>query len=162
MHPVHEADALLMLSTLLSSKRRPAELAEIMAAADLLLGAIAFEYRFGESFARLSAHGLIQAVEGRYALSAVAEEMLSGLSTKAEAPARLAMVKEKLVAFAGAPEHAPIQITQKEIGLAMLAHRTAGNGTGKNLLVPKPKPAQDAKKRGGAWRKPAAKRGKSA
>ena len=36
MHPVHDVDSLLILATALSSKRRPAELVEIVSAADLL------------------------------------------------------------------------------------------------------------------------------
>jgi hypothetical protein len=40
MYPVHDVDALLLIATTLSSKRRPAELVEIIAAADLLQVAI--------------------------------------------------------------------------------------------------------------------------
>ena len=40
MHPILDSDALVLLATTLSAKRRPAELVEIIAAAELIVGSL--------------------------------------------------------------------------------------------------------------------------
>ncbi|MEZ5629077.1 MAG: hypothetical protein R3E34_16380, partial [Rhodocyclaceae bacterium] len=50
-----------------------------------------------------------------------------------------------------APQPA-IVIGEAQLAEAMAAHKDAGSGAGKNLLMPKPKPAADDKKRPAAWR----------
>jgi len=59
MHPVHDVDALLLLATTLASKRRPAQLAEVMAATDLLQGSIPLDVDLAAGFRRLAANDLI-------------------------------------------------------------------------------------------------------
>ncbi len=63
MHPVHEVDAILLLSLSVAAKRRPAALAEILAAIDLAHGAIPSGAQLSKSFASLSAHGLIVGID---------------------------------------------------------------------------------------------------
>ncbi len=63
MHPVHEVDAILLLSLSVAAKRRPASLAEILAAIDLAYGAIPSAAQLSKSFASLSAHGLIVGID---------------------------------------------------------------------------------------------------
>ena len=110
MHPVHDVDALLLLATALSSKRRPAELAEIMAAADLIQGAIPAEQKLVEAFARLGRNGLISAGEGGIALTPPALAMVADLPKKmVEADERIFTIKAKLAAYQPEGEQAPVE-----------------------------------------------------
>jgi len=148
MYPVHDVDAILLLAMSLAAKRRPAELVEIIAAADLAQGAIPTEAKLSESFYRLSAYGLICAMEGGYALTPDAQQILTGQARKAKTPERIYDIKENLADYNLKGEHTPILVTEKELGASVLAHRASKNSTGKNLLVPKPKPAEDGKRPG--------------
>lgn len=164
MHPVQDVDALLLLALALSSKRRPAELAEIMAAADLIHGSIPSETKLGEAFHRLSTHGLIDEVDDRFTLTPDAQKIMAGQPRKAETAERIFSVRDKLSAYEPAVKHAAIVLTEEQLAQAILAHRRAGQGAGKNMLVPKPKAADDEKrpdKRPGQWRRPFASRKKA-
>lgn len=156
MHPVHDVDALLMLATALSSKRRPAELVEIIAAADLIQeGAVPPGTKLAEAFERLGVHGLICEAEGGYQLTPAAEAVMTGQPRKADSAERLFIVKEKLAAYTPAGQHAPVVVTVKQLDVAIIANRAAAQSAAKNLLVPKPKPAEgDAKRPGLRQRKP--------
>lgn len=158
MHPIHDVDALLLLATTLSAKRRPAELAEIMAAVDLLHGAIPSEQKLGEAFQRLATHGLIGEVDGRFTLTPAAQKVMAGQPPKAETAERIFAVKEKLAAYHPKGEHPPILLSDEQLSAAIAAHRSAGQGAGKNALVPKPKVAEVVDRRPGHWRKFAATR----
>ena len=149
MQPIHDVDALLLLSLALSSKRRPAELIEIIAAADLLHDPVPSELRLIDAFARLAINGLISAQEGRFALTAEAQKILTGQSKKADTAQRIQSIKDKLAAYEASAEHPPIELTPKEVCSAILAHREAAKSTLKNLLVAKPKPAETASQRPG-------------
>jgi hypothetical protein len=156
MHPVHDVDALLLLATALSSKRRPAELAEIMAAADLIQGAIPAELKLVEAFARLGRNGLISAVEGGIALTPAALAMVADLPKKmVEADERIFTIKAKLAAYQPEGEQAAVELVAWQFSAAIHAYRTAGQGAGKNLLVPKPKPEEAKPRPGQRQRKPA-------
>lgn len=148
MYPVHDVDAILLLSMALAAKRRPAELVEIIAAADLAQGAIPSEAKLSESFYRLSAYGLICEQGGGFALTPDAQHMLTGQSRKAKNPERIHDIKEHLADYHLNGEHKAILVTEEQLGAAVLAHRAAKAGTGRNLLVPKPKPAEDSKRLG--------------
>jgi len=155
MTPIHDVDALLLLATALSAKRRPAELVEIMAAIDLLQGNIPAEAKLAEAISRLAVHGLlIQATSG-IALTPEAQAIVEGLPKKAEAAERLFIIKERLADYNVKGEHAAILLTVEQLKAAMVAHRAAGQSGAKNLLVPKPKPAQEIKRPGQRQRKPA-------
>ncbi|MFA7290737.1 MAG: hypothetical protein WC023_00680 [Rhodocyclaceae bacterium] len=156
MHPVHDVDALLLLATALSSKRRPAELAEIMAAADLIQGAIPAEQKLVEAFARLGRNGLLCTVEGGIALTPVAQEMMADLPRKmTDADERVFSIKGKLAAYNPEGEQAAVELAAWQFSAAIHEHRTAGAGAGKNLLVPKPKPEEAKPRPGQRQRKPA-------
>ena len=60
MHPISDTDALFLLATTLASKRRPAELVEIMAGFEPLLEAVPGTSRLIDTIRRLTAHGLVQ------------------------------------------------------------------------------------------------------
>ena len=148
MYPVHDVDAILLLAMSLAAKRRPAELVEIIAAADLTQGAIPSEAKLSESFYRLSAYGLICELEGGYTLTPDAQQMLTGQAKKAKTPERIYDIKEHLADYNLKGEHTAILVTEEQLGAAVLAHLASKAGTGKNLLVPKPKPAEDGKRPG--------------
>ncbi|WP_228217630.1 hypothetical protein [Aromatoleum toluclasticum] len=144
-----------MLALALASKRRPAELVEAIAAVDLLQGAVPPEAKLADSFERLSANGLICVEEGRFALNAASLAIVTGLPKKADTAERIFEVRQRLGAHVGQGEQAAAVPTVEQLNAAILAHRAAGQGAGKNLLMPKPKPAETEKKRAGHWRKPA-------
>jgi hypothetical protein len=154
MHPVHDTDVVLLLATALAAKRRPAELVELVAAADLLAGAIPSEAKLADAFQRLSACGLICAVdENAYTLTPGAEKLMSGTRRKAATQERILNVKEKLAAFEAQDVFAAIALSAAQVRAAILAHRTAAKAPGRNLLLPKP-PADAGTKPGQRQRKP--------
>jgi hypothetical protein len=142
MFPVHDVDAFLLLALSLASKRRPADLTEIIAAGDLIQGAACSELDLSEAFLRLSTHGLIAEVEGGYALTPDAQTLLTGQRKKADAHERVVGVKEKLTAYNPKAECPPVQVSVEQLAAAVLAHQAAKNSAGRNLFVPKPKPAE--------------------
>ncbi len=157
MKQIHDIDTLLLLALGIAAKRRPAELLEIMAAIDFLQGNIPSEAKLSEAFARLSGLGLILAEDGGFRLSPAAEEMVSNLPKKGEAEERLFRVKDNLSTFKPEGEHAAVAVATEDIKAAIQAHREAGKGGAKNLLMPKPKPMEDKPRPGQRQRKPAPK-----
>lgn len=149
MSTPHDVEALLLLSTLMAAKRRPAELVEILAAADLLHGAIPAVGKLGEAFARLGRSGLLLEQDGCYHLSPAALALEAELPRKADAPARLLALATRLQQYRPQAEGAPILLAAEQFSSAINAHRAAAQGSGKNLLMPKPQPADPHKKRPG-------------
>ncbi len=158
MHPIYEVDVLLLLAVSLASKRRPAELVEIVAATDLLNDAVPSETRFADAIRRLSIAGLIlEAEAGRFALTPEAEKIVTGLPKKGDTAERMAVVWDRLVAYSPAANE-PAVVTPQQACAAILAHRASGQGVGKNMLMPKPKVEEDAKRRAPFRRGPGAPR----
>lgn len=149
MYPVHDVDAILLLALSLAAKRRPAELVEIIAAADLAQGAIPSEAKLIEAFYRLSAYGLICEEGGGYTLSPDAQQIMAGQRRKAETPERIFGIKENLADYHLKGEHTPILITEEQLGAAVQAHQLSKRSAGKNLLSPKPKAPEVDRKRPG-------------
>ena len=154
MHPVHDFDALLILATALASKRRPAELSEIMAAMDLLHAGIPAVEKIAEAFERLSRHGLICAAGEGFSLSIAAQALVVPPKKKVDHDERLFQIKEQLEAFKVQAECAAVLLTLDELAAAIRQHRASGEGAGKNLLVPKPKPEAQKARPGQRQRKP--------
>ncbi len=154
MHPIHDVDVLLLLAAALASKRRPAELVEIMAATDLIHGSIPLDVDLAAAFLRLSTQGLIAEEAGRFRLTPAALQIMASLPRKKlETEARLSVIREQLAGYAPSGEAAAIPLTTEQLTAAILAHRTFLKGPGRNMLVPKPKAAVDKAKRPGQWRK---------
>ena len=153
MHPVYDTDVVLLMATALAAKRRPAELVELVAATDLLASAIPSEAKLADALQRLSACGLIRAVEDAYTLTPAAEKVMSGTRRKADTQERIVSIKEKLAAFEAQGDFAAIALTAAQVGAAIVAHRTAAKAPGKNLLLPKPQ-ADAGTKPGQRQRKP--------
>lgn len=154
MTPIHDVDVLLLLATALSSKRRPAALAEIIAAIDLLQGNIPAEAKLSEAIARLAVSGLLVELDGGIALTPAAQKIVEGLPGKADWAERLFIVRERLSDYRVGGEHGAILLGTEQLREALLAHRVAAAGAGRNLLVPRPKPAADTKRPGQRQRKP--------
>lgn len=155
MHPIHDVDVLLLLATSLAAKRRPAEPAEIMAAIDLIHGNIPAEEKLSEAFSRLGRHGLLDGGADRIALTAMGEKMVEALPRKGETGERLLDLRRMLAAHASPGEDAAIEVAPEKLRAAILAHRAAGQGAAKNLLVPKAKPEAGQQRPGQRQRKPA-------
>ena len=155
MHPVHDVDVLLLLATALASKRRPAQLAEIMAATDLLHGSIPLDVELTAGFLRLSSEGLIAEEAGGLRLTPAALQIMDRLprKKKAETEDRLLAIKQELFGYKPGAEAPAIPLTTEQLTAAILAHRTFLKGPGRNMLVPKPKAAVDKAKRPGQWRR---------
>lgn len=143
MYPVHDADAILLLAMSLAAKRRPAELVEIIAAAELAQGVIPPETKLSDSFYRLSEYGLICARDGGYTLTPDAQQILSGHAKKAKSQERIYDIKEHLADYHLNGEHPIILVTVEQLAAAIAEHQAAKAGSGKNLLIPKPKPVED-------------------
>jgi hypothetical protein len=162
MRTIPDIDALILLATALASKRRPAALAEIVSAADVLKGTIPYEVKLGEAFYRLSADGLIRQVAGGFTLSPEAEKLMGGGRRKIETTERLLLIKENLAAYEPQGEHEPIFLPLEQIGAAIAAHRTEKKSMGRNLLMPKATDPVRFYKRDGQWRRAAPSRGRKA
>lgn len=160
MHPIHDVDALLLLALALASKRRPADLTEIIAAADLIHGSIPPESKLGDAFRRLSAHGLIAEAEGRFTLTPDAQKIVAGQPKKADTAERIFGIKGKLSEYDSKGDCAPVLLTAVQFEAAVAAHRAAGQTAGKNMLMPKPKTAEIDPRRAAHWRRPGPSRGR--
>lgn len=158
MYPVHDVDAILLLALSLASKRRPAELVEIVAAADLAQGAIPSEAKLSDAFYRLSAYGLICEQDGGYTLSPDAQQMMASQRKKADTPERVFALKENLADYHLKGEHTAIQVTEEQLVAAVKEHLASKKG--RSLLVPKPKPVEDDRKRPGQYKSFATRRRK--
>ncbi|ADL55271.1 hypothetical protein [Gallionella capsiferriformans] len=146
MYAVHDVDALLLLAIAISSKRRPAELAEIIAANDLIHGSVSLKSELTAGFKNLSSHGLIVQVDNGYTLTPVGLTLMSTGRKKADNEERLHGLKAAISAYKLKSDHPVIQLTDEQMAAAMHEHEASKALTGKNLLVPKPKPVVDAKR----------------
>lgn len=154
MHPIHDIDALLLLAIGLASKRRPAELSEVVAAAEFVQGAIPAAPKVVEAFRRLSAHGLLRVAGSGFVLTPAAEATVTGLPKKADSDERIFAVRQKLHGYEADAEHPPIEISEAQVDEAVAIHRASAQGSGKNMMMPRPKPAEDERRRGAGGRKP--------
>ena len=152
MYPIHDVDVLLLMAVALASKRLPADLVGIVAAADLLHGSIPHISALAEAFERLSRQDLIAEKEGGYTLTATGQAAMAGQRRKAETEERTLVIREKLAAYTAGEERPPILLTAAQLSGAIVALRTSVKGTGPNLLMPKSKTAERDYKRP-QWRK---------
>ena len=82
-------------------------------------------------------------------LTAEAQALMANPSRSADLSRRIANIKEKLAAYAAIGEHAPIELTTKELCIAVLAHRESAKLAGKNAIASKPLAAEGDKPRPG-------------
>jgi hypothetical protein len=159
MRLLPDVDVVILLATALSAKRRPATLAEIVAAADLIQGAIPYVEKLGDAIRWLSAHGLISAVEDGFTLTPAAEKIMAAIPKKADTEARIAAVQESLAGYVPKGEFAPIVLTGEQLSAAIVAHNAERGTAGKNMLMPKPKLDRHFKVEG-RWRRATPTRGR--
>ncbi|MFT3734269.1 MAG: hypothetical protein QM776_04480 [Rhodocyclaceae bacterium] len=96
MHPIHDADALLLLALALASKRKPAAVDEIAIALGTLQPRLPAEAKLLDAFARLSNHGLVIGADNAFALSETAQALMKGVKAKGEIAERLQSLKDRL------------------------------------------------------------------
>ncbi|HEY0664486.1 MAG TPA: hypothetical protein VGD24_00280 [Gallionella sp.] len=144
MYPVHDVDAILLLAMSLAAKRRPAELVEIIAAADLSLQAVPTSARMTDSLHRLGSYGLITETPDGYSLTAAAQLMLTGHAKKALPQERIRNIREHLADHNRQGDALDIHVTEKQVDAAIVAHRA--NKQQRSWLTPKPKPVWISKK----------------
>jgi len=152
MHPVHDIDVVILMATTLASKRRPAELVEIVAAADLIQGFTPFADKLGDAIQRLSTHGLISATEVGFTLTQIAQTIMAKQPKKSVTEDLIISIKLDLAAYTPKSESPAILLTSEQLGAAIRAHMTARKATVKNLLMPKPKLDRHFKVEG-RWRR---------
>ena len=99
MRQIHDLDVIILMATTLASKRRPAQLVEVVAAADLLQGFIPFVEKLGEAIQRLSAFGLINATENGFMLTPIAQELMAKQPKKAATEELVITIKSDLAAW---------------------------------------------------------------
>lgn len=139
MYPVHDVDAILLLSLSVASKRRPADLVEIFTAIDLAQTAIPSASKLSDAFARLSAYGLIVEIDGGYSLSADAQQMMASQRKKDDTARKILRLKEHLADYHLKGEHATILVHPDQLLAAVQAYRDAKT-PGRSWLVDKPRP----------------------
>lgn len=147
MYPINDIDAQLLLATLIASKRRPAELVEIVAAADVLGCPVTSGNLWAESFRRFATHDLMVAVDGRYALTPAALALGEKLPKKADTAERVFLVRERLSEYTPAEKTASIPMSVEQMEAAMAEHAANAKQGGKNLLMPKPKLTEEEEQR---------------
>lgn len=148
MHPVHDVDAILILSLSVAAKRRPANLVEIVTATSLAQGTIPAAPLLSAAFARLSACGLVSCIDGGYTLSAAAQEMLASQRKNDDNEKKLSRIMEHLASYRCKGEHPSIQVGPEQLLAAVKEYKAANRSSDKSLLTskPKPKPAWIPKK----------------
>lgn len=147
MHPVHDVDAILLLSLSVAAKRRPADLIEIATAIALAQGAIPAAPLMSESFARLSVCGLVIFMDGGLALSADAQAMMVSLRRNDGIEKKRSRILELLAKYPCKDEHDCIQVEEAQLVAAVKASREASASPVRSLLVkPKSKPVWISKK----------------
>lgn len=156
-HP--DTAALILLATALAAKRRPADLAEIVAAADLLQGLVPYADKLEDAIRRLSANGLLDRAGDGFILTPPAMAMVADLPRKADAQEHLAILQDRLDGYRPKDERPAIQPTAEELEAAIQTHKAARKAPCKNLLMPKPKPDRHFKVEG-RWRRAPARGGK--
>lgn len=152
MRPVHDIDVIILVATALASKRRPADLAEIVAAAELIQGFIPIVEKLGEAVQRLSSFGLISASENGFTLTPAALEIMADQPKKASTEDRIIAIKGDLAAYTPKEESATILVTMEQLSAAIQSHKLLRKAPGNNLLMPKPKIDRHFKVEG-RWRR---------
>ena len=159
MRPAPDVDVSILMAVALASKRRPANLIEIVAAADLVQGFVPYADKLGAAIQWLSAMGLVSAESKGYTLTPAAQLIMKGQPKKAEMEARLVAIRGKLDAYVPPQEYPSILLSDEELTAIIKAYKASRKAPGKNLLMPKPKMDRHFKI-DGVWRRASATRGR--
>jgi hypothetical protein len=115
MHPISDTDALFLLATTLASKRRPAELVEIIAGFEPLLEAVPGTSRLIDTIRRLTAHGLVQVEDDRFSLTAAGQQLMVGLPKRTDTAGLVTHLRGKLAAFDGPANFQSVHLGQAQV-----------------------------------------------
>lgn len=152
MYPTHDVDAQLLLATLIAAKRRPAELVELVAAAEFLGCPIKSASLWTAALKRAVSHVLIIADGGGFTLTPAAQSVVAGLPKKADSEERVFLVRERLARYEPAAPCAELTLAEEQFEDALRTHASHARQGGANLLMPKPKPEESAPPRRGGRR----------
>lgn len=152
MYPTHDVDAQLLLATLIAAKRRPAELVELVAAAEFLGCPIKSASLWTAALKRAVSHGLIIVDGGAFTLTPAAQSVVAGLPKKADSEERIFLVRERLARYEPSAPGAELTLAEEQFEDALRTHASHARQGGANLLMPKPKPEESAPPRRGGRR----------
>ena len=139
MRTTHDIDVVILLATMRSSKRRPAELVAIVAAAELIQNPLPSPENLGDAIRRLSTLGMITATTDGYTLTALGQETIAKQDKKVGSEELIAAIKSDLGAYRPRGESLPIILSAEQLSAAIRTHKLARKAAGKNLLMPRPK-----------------------
>jgi len=146
MYPVHDVDAILLLSLAFAAKRRPANLNEIFTAIDLAQEMLPSPNKLSDAFARLSAYGLIVEIDCGYALTDDAQQMMASQRKKDDTRKKIYRLKEHLADYLLKGEHNSILIHPDQLRDAIGAYKADRKTSGRSWFIDKPKPVWVSKK----------------
>ena len=146
MYPVHDVDAILLLSLAFAAKRHPADLNEIFTTIDLAQKMLPSPNKLSDAFARLSAYGLIIEIDGGYTLTEDAQKMMSNQRKKDDAKKNFYRLKENLADYLLNVEHNSILIHPDQLRDAIDAYKANRKTSGRSWFIDKPKPVWVSKK----------------
>lgn len=152
MYPIYDIDVLVFMATSLASKRRPAELLEIVAAADVLQSFIPYPEKLCDAIERLSLNGLIGAMDGGFTLTEIGRNIMNRPLKKTTSEELTAMIKDNLSAYSPTGNYPPIVLPEDRAIAAIAAYKATRKAPGKSLLMPKPKADRHFKVEG-RWRR---------
>ena len=150
MYPIPEVDAVVLLAISMASKRRPAALVDVVAAAALLQGFVIYPDKLGDAIARLSDKDLVQNSDEGLSLTEPAQQMMAGLPRKGEKEDHLAYLLGQLKIHRPQRQYPVIDFSMEALVAAVLEYKEAAKTPGQNLLKPKPK-ADRYFKKDGRW-----------
>ena len=146
MYPVHDVDAILLLSLALAAKRRPADLNEIFTAIGLMQDMLPTPNKLSDAFARLSAHGLIVEIDGGYTLTEDSQKMMTSQRKNDDTQKKIYRLKEHLADHLLEGDHNNILIHPDQLRKAIDAYKKGRQTSGRSWLIDKPKPVWISKK----------------
>lgn len=99
-----------------ASKRRLAELVEIIAGFEPLLEAVPGTSRLIDTIRRLSAHGLVQVEDDRFSPTAAGQQLMVGLPKRTDTAGLVTHLRGKLAAFDGPAGFQSVHLGQAQAG----------------------------------------------
>lgn len=138
MYPVNDIDAQLLLATFIAAKRRPAELSDVIAAAEVLGCRITIARPWVDTLRRATSQGLIVANGSGFELSEAALALCAALPKKAANEERLFLIRQELNAYEPAELSPEAEVSEQAFSQAMQLHTELKSRSGKNQLMPKP------------------------
>lgn len=121
MHPIHDADVLVLLALAVASKRKSANLNELVLGLAMVQAQLPSVTRLMAAFTRLSSHGLITGDAEGYRLSETAQKLMLGVSRKKESAEQIFSLREKLKAFTPDTSEAAFQPEEQQLTAAIAA-----------------------------------------